>query len=226
MDTMPRTAPPDAASATGTADGAPAAAAPPSLAEVEEVIARLGREIGRTASAEAVFGPPRTVGERLIIPVARVAYGFGGAAPGRRRRAARGAGPGPDPAAPPPPESAARAGAGGAPAAGLPPGFGGGGGARAEPVAVIELGPGGVRVVPVVDVNRLVGRGFAFVFGFAAVALVVRGLAARGRPAPPRAARPRPRLAWVGPAALVLRLLPPLAWARPAALVLRLVRGR
>jgi uncharacterized spore protein YtfJ len=227
MDTRTRTAPPDAAPAPGTADGAPAPAAPPSLAEVEEVVARLGREIGRGASAEAVFGPPRTVGGRTIIPVARVAYGFGGgAAPGRRRRAARGAGQGPDPAASGPPESAAPAGAGGAPADGLPPGFGGGGGGRAEPVAVIELGPGGVRVVPVVDVNRLVGRVFAFGFGLAAVALVVRGLASRGRPAPPRAARPRPRLAWVGPAALGLRLLPTLAWVGPAALGLRLLRGR
>jgi uncharacterized spore protein YtfJ len=208
MDTMPRTAPPDATPAPGTTDGAPVPAAPPSLAEVEEVVARLGREIGRTASAEAVFGPPRTVGERTIIPVARVAYGFGGgAAPGRRRRDARGAGLGPDPAAPRPPESATPAGASGAPAPGLPTGFGGGGGARAEPVAVIEFGPGGVRVVPVVDVNRLVGRVFAFVFGFAAVALVVRGLANRGRPAPPRAARRRPRLAWVRPAALGLRLV-------------------
>jgi hypothetical protein len=95
---------------------------------------------------------------------------------------------------------------------------------RAEPVAVIELGPGGVRVVPVVDVDRLVGRGLALGCGVAAVALVVRGLAARGRPAPPRAARPRPRLAWVGPATLVLRFIPPLAWLRPVLLVLRLLR--
>src|SRR4051812_41477434 len=99
MDATPRTPPPDAAPAPGPAARAPAAAAPPSLAEVEAVIVRLGQEIGRAASAEAVFGQPRTVGERTIIPVARVAYGFGGAAPGRRRRAARPAGTGLDPAA-------------------------------------------------------------------------------------------------------------------------------
>ena len=206
MDTTTRTAPPNAAPAIGTANSAPAEAAPPSLAEVEEIIARLGREIGRSASAEAVFGQPRTVDEHTIIPVARVAYGFGGgASPGGRRGAARAAGPGHDPVARTPPESAPSAGDGGGPGARPQAGFGGGGGVRAEPVAVIEFGPKGVRVVPVVDVNRLVGRAFTTAFGFAAVALMIRAFATRGRPAPHRATRLRPPLAWTPPGALVLR---------------------
>ena len=204
MDTTTRTAPPNAAPAIGTANSAPAEAAPPSLAEVEEIIARLGREIGRSASAEAVFGQPRTVDEHTIIPVARVAYGFGGgASSGSRRGAARAAGPGHDPVARTPPESAPSAGDGGGPGARPQAGFGGGGGVRAEPVAVIEFGPKGVRVVPVVDVNRMVGRVCTIAFGFVAVALVVRAFAPRGRPAPHRATRLRSPLAWAPPAAEV-----------------------
>ena len=59
-------------------------------------------------------------------------------------------------------------------------------------MAVVEIGPRGLRVVPVVDANRLIGRVFATVFGFALAALVVRAVAFRE----PGAGRRRYRRAW------------------------------
>ncbi len=74
-----------------------------------------------TSSAERVFAEPVRVGDRVVIPAARVEFsgGFGGAPAGQV-------------AAP------------------------GGGHTTARPVAVIEAGPDGVRVKPVVDVTKVV----------------------------------------------------------------------
>jgi hypothetical protein len=60
-------------------------------------------------------------------------------------------------------------------------------------VAVVEIGPKGLRVVPVVDANRLIGRVFAIVFGFAFAALVVRAVASKQ----PGAPRRRSLLSWM-----------------------------
>jgi len=162
-----------AAGANG-ADGAAPALTP---AAAKAVLAELSRELGHHATVDAVFGQPQMIGERTVIPVARLAYGFGGGAgggpQGRQRRAA------------PSPEPAAQAAAEGF-------GFGGGGGVRAEPVAVVEIGPRGLRVVPVVDADRLIGRVFATVFGFAFAALVVRAMAFKE----PGAGRRRSQRSW------------------------------
>ncbi len=80
--------------------------------------------------AEAVFGEPERVGERVILTAAAVTriggFGFG-------------AGAGSD--------NGGNEGSGG--------GGGGGGSGDARPVAVIEVGPDGVRVRPVVDFTRV-----------------------------------------------------------------------
>ncbi|MFC0678733.1 GerW family sporulation protein [Lysobacter korlensis] len=85
-----------------------------------------------SGSAETVFGPARKENGRTIIPVARVAYGFGG-----------GYG------------SAAQKGKAGArqrrtkPGANGDTGLGGGGGMRVIPAGMFEVGPNGARFLPV-----------------------------------------------------------------------------
>jgi uncharacterized spore protein YtfJ len=188
-------------SALHTADAAPTTlgnGATPVMtpAEAEALLAKLGHELGTHATVDAVFGQPRSIGERTVIPVARLAYGFGGGVgsgkQGRHRRAAQ---------APEQPEQAAPTAATAA-ADGF--GFGGGGGLRAEPVAVVEIGPKGLRVVPVVDANRLIGRVFAIVFGFAFAALVVRAVASKE----PGAGRRRSLLSWVPRPGMVSMAMP------------------
>ena len=86
----------------------------------------------RSLSIRHVYGEPVVHGDTTVIPVAKVAYGFGaggGLAPGRSRTGAPG-------------ESTSRDGhrtdAQGA---------GGGGGVRMTPVGALEIGPHGTRFV-------------------------------------------------------------------------------
>lgn len=44
---------------------------------VKELVGSLGDRISAEATVRRVFGEPITVGERTVIPVARVGYGFG-----------------------------------------------------------------------------------------------------------------------------------------------------
>ncbi|MFQ6014266.1 MAG: GerW family sporulation protein [Anaerolineae bacterium] len=98
----------------------------------------LFQEMKDKASVKAVFGKPEVVGEKTIITVAQVAYGFGlGFGEGREEPTAE--------------EGEASSGRGG----------GGGGGLRARPVAVLEITPEETRVVPVVDGGRIAMAGMA-----------------------------------------------------------------
>jgi uncharacterized spore protein YtfJ len=45
---------------------------------VSEILRNIGETFQSTASVKNVFGEPVSAGERTIIPVARIAYGFGG----------------------------------------------------------------------------------------------------------------------------------------------------
>ncbi len=84
------------------------------------------------ADVKAVFGEPQTVGERTIIPVARVGYGVGlGFGEGERPAEEEG--------------DVEAAGAGG----------GGGGGGMATPVAVLEVTSEDTKVIPIVDSTKL-----------------------------------------------------------------------
>jgi uncharacterized spore protein YtfJ len=89
-------------------------------------------ELRDKASVSAVFGEPVQVGERTIIPVADIKYGFG-----------LGYGEGPTRAEEP--EEPTDGGTGG----------GVGGGIAARPMAVIEVTDEGVRVKPVTDESRI-----------------------------------------------------------------------
>jgi uncharacterized spore protein YtfJ len=44
----------------------------------ENFIEKLASGLGQTASVKNVFGEPIQVGDKKIIPVARITYGFGG----------------------------------------------------------------------------------------------------------------------------------------------------
>lgn len=103
----------------------------------QEILSRLG-EIHERATVKTVFGEPYQMNGRTIIPVAKVSFGFGFGG-GHGTPKANG------------PQSAGEAGrdAGG--------GVGGGGGGRVSvrPVAVLEVGPDGTKVKPIVDVGRL-----------------------------------------------------------------------
>jgi uncharacterized spore protein YtfJ len=112
----------------------------------ERLLARIAERIDGRTTVEAAFGPTYAVGDRTVIPVARVFYGFG-------------AGGG---------WSAATDGQAG-------PGSGGGGGAgvRVVPVAVIEVTPERTRVRPIVDVATLATRAFAFAGLVAALGLIL-----------------------------------------------------
>jgi uncharacterized spore protein YtfJ len=155
---------------TVVANGAAPAVKASTPVEAEALLAKLGQELGARATVDAVFGRPQTIGERTVIPVARIAYDFGGGAGGGARGKRRKAERAPEPEAgtshPAEPK-------GEEVRAPQEFGVGGGGGVRAEPVAVVEIGPKGVRVVPIVDVNRMIGRVFTVVFGFAFAAMVV-----------------------------------------------------
>ncbi len=100
---------------------------------LEELQQRL-REMQGQAGVRAVFGEVMEIEGRKVIPVASVAYGFG-----------LGGGQAP------------RAGGNGA------TGGGGGGGLRVEPLALVEVVEGKLRVQPIVNVTRLAMLGMLLV---------------------------------------------------------------
>ena len=112
--------------------------------ELKTLLEKIG-SIGDEINVDAVFGKPETVGDRVLIPVAEIAYGFG---------AGMGMGG---------PGSSCEAccdeegdescecechdeGAGGG---------GGGGGGVARPIAYIEVGPEGTSVEPLMDEQKI-----------------------------------------------------------------------
>ena len=114
----------------------------------ERIVSDLVERIKSSARVEVVYGEPKEIGEKTIIPVAVVAYGF-----------AAGAGGG-----------AGGPGGNGASASG---GGGGGGAAvRVQPVGVLEVTAEDTRLVPVFDWTRIITTGITFL----GLWLVVRAL--------------------------------------------------
>lgn len=95
---------------------------------LDDVLDRLTR-IDEKATVKTVFGEPIHQNGRVIIPVAKVAYGFGF---GGGRNAEK-----------EPQEEESSEGAGG------------GGGVSVRPVAILEITDKETRVKPIVDVTRL-----------------------------------------------------------------------
>lgn len=139
---------------------------------VSEFMAALerGREIGHevtekifsAAHPRAVFGEPTRSGDYTLITASEVlaggGFGFGGGT-GVRPDARR-------PASSPEGERAMND----SPQLGGGGGAGGGGTSIARPVAVIVLGPDGIKVQPIVDVTKIV---LAFVTAWGAMAVML-----------------------------------------------------
>jgi uncharacterized spore protein YtfJ len=94
-----------------------------------DVLQRISEALGTTANAKSVFGEPIHADGKTVVPVAKVAYGFGG-----------GFGSGKDGS------HADRQGEGG----------GGGGGVRAFPAGALEITSTATRFVPFTSVAQLV----------------------------------------------------------------------
>ncbi len=116
----------------------------------QRIVSELVERIKSSAKVEVVYGEPREIGEKTIIPVAVVAYGFGAGAGGG------GAGPSGDGAI----------GSGG--------GGGGGGGVRVHPVGVLEVTADETRLVPILDWTRIITTGLTF-FGLWMIVRALRG---------------------------------------------------
>ena len=94
-----------------------------------DLLQKIGETLGSTATVKSVFGEPIHANGKTVVPVAKVAYGFGG-----------GFGMGNDG------PHTDRQGEGG----------GGGGGVRACPAGALEITDTDTRFVPFTDIHALV----------------------------------------------------------------------
>ncbi len=99
---------------------------------------KIAEKIFTAANPDAVYGKPIKEGERTIITASEIAvgggFGFGGGfGPPDEEDIAKGENP----------EASAGSGAGG------------GGGSSGRPVAIVEITPAGVEVIPVPDVTKI-----------------------------------------------------------------------
>jgi uncharacterized spore protein YtfJ len=97
-----------------------------------DILEKVGESLGSTANVKSVFGEPIHAEGKTVIPVAKVAYGFGaggGHKPGK-------------------PEAGVDEG---------PEGGGGGGGVRAFPAGALEITQAGTRFVPFRDLRWVAG---------------------------------------------------------------------
>ena len=116
------------------------------------LVSQIAERLKTSARVEVVYGEERKIGDKTIIPIAVVAYAFGGSAGGGAAPSGNGA-------------SEATTGGGG------------GGGVRVHPVAVLEVTGDDTRVLPVLDWTRIITTGIT-VFG---MWMLVRSLFRRRR---------------------------------------------
>ena len=107
---------------------------------------KMASQFGQNASAKNVYGDPVQVGDKTIIPVARIAYGLGGGYGHGNKKNKR-----------PQPENVNQADGG------TGEGAGGGGGMYAKPIGVYEITPGTTKFIPVTGSKRLL---IAIAIGF------------------------------------------------------------
>jgi uncharacterized spore protein YtfJ len=109
---------------------------------IQEILHSLADGVSGSASVRRVYGDPVTAGDRTVIPVARIRYGFGGGGGG------------------PQSEDDARQGGGG------------GGGVSATPCGALEVTPAGTRFIPYTDpATPGIAFALGFVLGAALMAL-------------------------------------------------------
>jgi len=97
-----------------------------------DILHQIGESLGSSATVKSVFGEPIQAEGRTVVPVAKVAYGFGGGF---------GAGHGKSGSDP------GRQGEGG----------GGGGGVRAFPAGALEISATGTRFIAFPDMRWMAG---------------------------------------------------------------------
>ena len=109
-----------------------------------ELLQKIGETIGTTATVKSVFGEPIRLDGKTVVPVAKVAYGFGGGVGSRKS----GAVDRPD------------------------EGGGGGGGVRAFPAGALEITDTSTRFVPYSDFTRAAQVALALAAGFLLGAII------------------------------------------------------
>ena len=134
---------------------------------LDDFVSRLAERVGAHANVKAVFGEPIERDGLVVVPVAKVRWGFGG-----------GAGRGPLPGSPSM-TGDATAQAAGEPelelvAAGGGSGQGGGGGVTADPIGWLEITDDGAEFKPIVAAMPSPAFMLATTFG---AAMLVRALA-------------------------------------------------
>ncbi len=92
---------------------------------VPEILKSIGERFQSSATVKNVYGEPISAGDRTVIPVARISYGFGGGGGGHDSDQAP------------------------------PGGGGGGGRMSAVPAGVVEITSAGTRFVPFLDWTKL-----------------------------------------------------------------------
>jgi uncharacterized spore protein YtfJ len=126
----------------------------------DEFLGKLAERIGAQANVKAVFGEPIERDGLVIVPVAKVRWGFGG-----------GAGSGPMPMVP---GAAATDGATAGSSGSSGSGQGGGGAVTADPLGWLEIGPNGAEFRPIVPATPSPAFIAASTFG---AAMILRALA-------------------------------------------------
>jgi len=127
--------------------------------DVTDLVRAAIDRLSDSAHVERVYGDPVTVGDRTVVPVARVAYGFGGGFGSGTDAADMGdVGDGADAVDETDDAEVPESGEGG----------GIGGGARATPLGALEVTPGGTRFVRFSDSRgtRLAGLALAVGVGY------------------------------------------------------------
>lgn len=127
----------------------------------DEFLGKLAERIGAHASVKAVFGEPIERDGLVVVPVAKVRWGFGG-----------GAGSGPMVVRGSSPTIAGASDDASAQSAGS--GQGGGGGVTADPIGWLEIGPAGAQFKPIVPAMPSPAFIAASTFG---AAMILRALA-------------------------------------------------
>ncbi len=105
----------------------------------QNTLSEMLERIRATARVELIYGKERKVGDKILIPIAAVAYTFGAGAGGGTAPASNGSD-----------------GGGEAPMGG---GGGGGGAVRVQPVGVLEVDGDETRLVPILDWTRIITTG-------------------------------------------------------------------
>jgi uncharacterized spore protein YtfJ len=136
------------------------------MKEFDEIIERIGN-VSQEVNVNAVFGEPRTIEGRTLIPVAELTFGFG---------MGMGSGPTEAPCCEGDDEEACcqmdeeaccetdEEGLAESGADDVAMGAGGGAGAHARPIAYIEVGPDGTRVKPIEDEQKVALAGILLGF--------------------------------------------------------------